>query len=166
MPQLERGLRLQLQLLHAAMKILCVTTTTGYSQINKYYFFKRKNYHRWCWQTPLIQTHHWKPQRSVKGQDDRELSEQGRKCLQCSTVRCLVYVCVCVLVTELCLTLQSHGLYPAKLFYPWNSPGSPFLLSPGSSQTRDQTRVSPALQADSLPSEPPGKPLDFKWWSA
>ena len=30
-------------------------------------------------------------------------------------------------------------------------------FSRGSSQPRDQTR-SPALQADSLPSEPPGKP--------
>ena len=28
-----------------------------------------------------------------------------------------------------------------------------------SSQSRDQTQVSPTLQADSLPSEPPGKPV-------
>ena len=26
--------------------------------------------------------------------------------------------CVCV-----CVTLQSHGLWPARLFYPWNSSG-------------------------------------------
>ena len=37
----------------------------------------------------------------------------------------------------------------------------------GSSQSRDQTR-SPALQADSLPAEPPGKPIlnQFLWGGA
>ena len=30
-----------------------------------------------------------------------------------------------------------------------------------SSQARDQTQVSPTLQADSLPSEPPGKPMEL-----
>ena len=39
--------------------------------------------------------------------------------------------------------------------------GLPFPFFRGSSQLRDQTHVSwaPALQVDSLPSEPPGKPI-------
>ena len=40
----------------------------------------------------------------------------------------LLCVCVCVRAcvcarAELCLTLQSHELYLARLLYPWNSPG-------------------------------------------
>ena len=64
-----------------------------------------------------------------------------------------------VLVTQLCLILSDpmgyslpgssvHGLVQARILE-W---------SRGSSWPRNQTR-SPALQADSLPSEPPGKPL-------
>ena len=50
-------------------------------------------------------------------------------------------------------SLQLHGLYS-----PWNSPGQnigvvAFPFSRGSSHPR-----SPALQVDSLPAEPPGKP--------
>ena len=33
-------------------------------------------------------------------------------------------ICVCVhLVTQLCLTLQPHGLWPTRLLCPWNFPG-------------------------------------------
>ena len=32
-------------------------------------------------------------------------------------------VCVCVLVTQLCLTLQPHGLQPTRLLCPRNTPG-------------------------------------------
>ena len=64
-----------------------------------------------------------------------------------------------VLVTQLCLILchpmgyslpgsSVHGILQARILE-W---------SRGSSWPRNQTR-SPALQADSLPSEPPGKPL-------
>ena len=31
--------------------------------------------------------------------------------------------CVCVLVTQLCPTQRFHGLWPARLLCPWNSPG-------------------------------------------
>ena len=45
-----------------------------------------------------------------------------------------------------------HGILQATILE-WVA--IPF--SRGSSQPRDRTQVSPALQADSLPSEPPGK---------
>ena len=72
-------------------------------------------------------------------------------------------MCVCVLVTQLCLTLCNpmdcsqpdssvHGVLQARILK-WVV--IPF--SRGSSWPRDQTR-SPTLQADSLLSEPPGKP--------
>ena len=34
-----------------------------------------------------------------------------------------VCVCVCMLVSQLCLTLQLHGLYPTRFLCPQNSPG-------------------------------------------
>ena len=62
-----------------------------------------------------------------------------------------------VKVTQSCLTLRPHGLYS-----PWNSPdqntgvGSLSLLQ-GIFPTQRSNRL-PALQVDSLPIEPPGKP--------
>ena len=55
-------------------------------------------------------------------------------------------------------SLQPHGIYS-----PWNLQARilewvAFPVSRGSSQPRDRTQVS-ALQADSLPAEPHGKPL-------
>ena len=57
---------------------------------------------------------------------------------------------------------MSDSLRPHGLYSPWNSPGQntgvgSFSLLQGSSQPRDWTQV-PALQADSLPAEPQGKP--------
>ena len=64
------------------------------------------------------------------------------------------------LVTELCPTLlRPHGLLPARLLCPWDFPGKNigvgrhFLLQ-GILLTQGS---NPTLQADSLPSEPPGK---------
>ena len=62
-----------------------------------------------------------------------------------------------MLVTQSSLTLWPHGLQPTRLLCPWNSPGKNtgvgcHALDPGIESG------SPALQADSLPSEPPGKP--------
>ena len=61
----------------------------------------------------------------------------------------------------------SYSLRPQGLHSPWNSPGqsigvSSLSLLQGSSQPRGWTQVrvqlNPALQADSLPAEPQGKP--------
>ena len=56
-------------------------------------------------------------------------------------------------------SLLSHGLQPARLLCPWNSPGKnigvePF-PSPGDLPNPGIEPVSPALQVDSLLSEPP-----------
>ena len=63
-------------------------------------------------------------------------------------------------------SLRPHGLQPARLLWPWNSPGkntgvgSHFLLQ-GIFLSQEPNSTSTALQADSLPSEPPGKPQPF-----
>ena len=62
-----------------------------------------------------------------------------------------------------CLTLRSYGLWPTRLLCLWDSPGKNtgvgchFLLQ-GDLPYPLIEPWSPALQADSLPSEPPGKP--------
>ena len=61
------------------------------------------------------------------------------------------------------VSFQPHGLQPARLLCPWNFPGKnpgvgsqfPF---PGHLPDSGIEPRSPALQANSLPSEPPGKP--------
>ena len=77
-------------------------------------------------------------------------------------------LCVCVLVTQLCLTLcgtmdyslpgsspLSMGILQARILE-WDA----MLSSRGSSQPRDQPR-SPALQVDSLPTETLGSPNEI-----
>ena len=54
-------------------------------------------------------------------------------------------------------SLRPHGLQPVRLLCPWDFPGKEYwsglpFPSPGIEPG------SPALQADALPSEPPGKP--------
>ena len=61
-------------------------------------------------------------------------------------------------------SLQAHGLWPTRLLCPWDSPGKNtgvggLSLLPGILPTQVTEPGSPALQADSLPSEPPGKPF-------
>ena len=60
-------------------------------------------------------------------------------------------------------SLRPHGPQPVRLLCPWNSPGKnvrvgclPF-PSPGTLPDPGIEPMSPALQADSLPSEPRGK---------
>ena len=72
-----------------------------------------------------------------------------------------------VKVIQSCLTLRPHGLQPARLLCPWNSPGKnigvsglPF-PSPGDPPNPGIKSMSPALQVD-LPSELPVKPNIFK----
>ena len=60
-------------------------------------------------------------------------------------------------------SLRSHGLQPPRLLRPWDFPGkstgmgSHFLLQ-GNLPDSGIEPGSPALQADALPSKPPGKP--------
>ena len=64
-------------------------------------------------------------------------------------------------VTQSCPTLLPHGLYPTRLLRPWDSPGKNtgvgchFLLQGNLPDPRIELE-SPALQTDTLPSEPPG----------
>ena len=76
-------------------------------------------------------------------------------------LRVLIQVCVSHSVVP--NSLQPHQLQPARLLYPWDSPGKDtewvaISISRRSSNAGIEPR-SPALQANSLPSEPPGKPL-------
>ena len=69
----------------------------------------------------------------------------------------------CVSHSVLSDSLRSHALQPARLLCPWNSPGkntgvSSHSLLQGIFLTRESNPGFPALQADSLLSEPPGKP--------
>ena len=74
----------------------------------------------------------------------------------------VMYGCDKVKVAQLCPTLCDpmdcivHGVLQARILE-WVA----FPFSRGSSQPRDQTQVS-TLQADSLPTEPPGKPMDVR----
>ena len=64
-------------------------------------------------------------------------------------------------------SLQPYGLPPARFVCPWDSPGKNTRVDcqcppPGDlpdPEIEPQSLVSPALQADSLPTEPPGKPI-------
>ena len=67
-----------------------------------------------------------------------------------------------VLVTQSCLTLRAHGLQPSRLLCPWDSPGKntgvgSLSLLQGSFPTQGLNPGLPHWQADSLPSEPPGR---------
>ena len=70
-----------------------------------------------------------------------------------------------MLVTQSCLTLRSYGLWPAKLHDPWNSQGknsrvdSHSLLQGDLPDPGIKSR-SPALPANSLPSELPKWAMD------
>ena len=60
-------------------------------------------------------------------------------------------------------SLWPHGLKPARLFCPWNSPGKNTVVgkpfpSPGDLPNPDIEPRSPMLKADSSSSEPPGRP--------
>ena len=75
-----------------------------------------------------------------------------------------VCVCLCVLVTQSCLTfcdLMDHRACQALLSMEFSRQeywsGLPFPFSGDLSDPGIRPR-SPALQADSLPSQPPGKP--------
>ena len=82
----------------------------------------------------------------------------------CRSLNKIITLCSAslVLVTKSCLTLRLHELLPTTLLCPWDFPGKNnevgcHLLLWGSSQLRDQTRVS-CIAGGFLTTEPPGKP--------
>ena len=69
-----------------------------------------------------------------------------------------------VLVAQLCRILRPYGLKPARLLCPWAFPGTNtrvgcHALLQGIFPNPGIKPRSPALQAHSLPSELPGKPI-------
>ena len=93
--------------------------------------------------------------------------------------QCMVFICVHNSINHVCLFLsllkeneshlivpnsfQPHGLWPARLFYPWNSPGKiiewvAIPLSRGSSRPRSNLGLLHCRRNFLLP-EPPGKSL-------
>ena len=57
-------------------------------------------------------------------------------------------------------SLQPHGLYPTRLLHLWNFPGKSAGVGFPSPRDLPDPGIeprSPALQADALPSESPGK---------
>ena len=79
------------------------------------------------------------------------------------------YMCVCAQSFQSCLTLQPCGLQPAKVLYPWDSPGKNTGVGcrcPSPGDLADP-RIEPAFllqllhwQMGSLPLVPPGKSPD------
>ena len=77
-------------------------------------------------------------------------------------LRTTVIMGLCVLMSS---SLQPHGLWPTRLFCPWNSPSKNTEVvpcpPPGALPNPGIKPRSPALQADSLSSDPSGKPLSW-----
>ena len=81
-----------------------------------------------------------------------------------SKMQRMVILCVCFSHAAITDSLRPHGLQPSRLLCPWNSPGKntgvgSHSLLPGIFLTQGWEPRSPAFKADSLPSEPAGKPL-------
>ena len=85
------------------------------------------------------------------------LFDQYLSLLCCAVLSCLV----------MSYSLQPHGLQPARLLCPWDFPGKnsgvvgkgSLALLQGNLPNPGIELGSPALQVDSLPAEPPGKPI-------
>ena len=80
----------------------------------------------------------------------------------------LSFICICMCCAVLSHSAMSdslwpHGLWPTRLLCPWDSPGKNTgelpCPPPGDLPNPGMEPRSPALQADSLPSMPPGKPM-------
>ena len=85
-------------------------------------------------------------------------------CLDCGGNYTTLCAELC-LSTQSCLTLQPHGLQPARLLCPWGfsrqEHWSGLPCSPGDLPNPGIEPRSPALQADSLPAELPGEPIQL-----
>ena len=83
--------------------------------------------------------------------------------LLCPPACVILLCCCCCSVVQACLTLASHGLYPTRLFWPWDFPGRNtgvgcHSLLQGIFLTPDSNSCLQHWQADSFTSEPLGKP--------
>ena len=89
-----------------------------------------------------------------------------------------IYFILCCSAHAICVLIHPvvsssswpHGPWPARLLCPWDSPGKntgvgPHALLRGPFQSRDQTCVSAALLAGSLPLAPPVKIRDVWLWT-
>ena len=105
------------------------------------------------------------PERASEGGAPRPLPARSSS-PESSQLYCCESESVCRSVVS--HSLRPSGLQPARLLYPQNSPGkntgvglpSP---SPGDLPHPGIKLWSPALQADSLPTEPPGKLVHCVW---
>ena len=70
-----------------------------------------------------------------------------------------VFVLSCSVVSDFCDPMDSS---PPGSFVYWDSPSKNACVPPGDLPNPGIKPRSPALQADFLPNEPPGKPL-YKW---
>ena len=80
----------------------------------------------------------------------------------CKITLSIALCCVVLSHSVMSDSLGPHGLYPTRLLCPWDSPGKNtgmgcHTLFQGIFPTQGSNPESPALPADSLPSEPPGK---------
>ena len=76
---------------------------------------------------------------------------------------CICIYCAVLSHSVVSDSLQSHGLQPVRLLCPWGFSKQEYwsglpCLPPGDLPNVGIKPRSPSLQADSLPSEPPGKP--------
>ena len=89
-----------------------------------------------------------------------------KNCNESSKLYVLITLCCVLRRLVMSDSLQPHGLWAARLLCPvgffrqehWSGLPCP---PPGDLPNPGIELRSPALQADSLPSEPPGKPIDY-----
>ena len=78
-------------------------------------------------------------------------------------------MCACVSRSVVCDSMRPHRLQPARLLCPWDFPDKNtgvgcYSLLQGNLPDPGIKSGSPALQVDSLPSEPPGSPNFHLIW--
>ena len=92
------------------------------------------------------------------------ISTQGHTVLKSDILDLFKHMRVCFAASVVSDSLQPYGLEPARLLYPWGFSRQGYCsglhaLFQGNLPNPGIEPRPPALQADSLPFEPPGKPL-------
>ena len=127
---------------------------------------KRKNEH-----TEQYDCDHPNPQSLLNSQQEcQQIKVGGKKWLKTKEPSDEeFYVCSVTSVTLVVSdSLRPYGLQPTRLVCPWDSPGKNIGVGfhaflQGTLPAQGSKTVSLALQANSLPTWPPGKPKEF--WS-